>query len=253
MKEMTIEQKAKRLDEALEGAKILQAPEYKNASRDEILERLFPELNESEDERIRTTLIAYFKDWGTTGNTKFRDIDIDLIIAWLEKQKREELPNIYDRPKLEDYAYQVAYDLSNDWARETPTWKDVQVACKLGAKWQEEHKPVELSEEKHELMKKCVNKAYNQGYETGFEMCRQEMTHGNECIENKLEIARGEGYKQGKRDGLKEAIETADETCWKPSVEQIKALEYQIANTGDGWQKKATKEVLKYLKQLKGE
>ena len=40
---------------------------------------------------------------------------------------------------------------------------------------------------------------------------------------------------------------------WKPSDEHIKALEYQIANTGDSWQRNATKEVLGFLKQLKGE
>ena len=40
---------------------------------------------------------------------------------------------------INDYAYQVAYCMSHDWANETPTWDDVQKACKLGAKWKEKH------------------------------------------------------------------------------------------------------------------
>ena len=41
--------------------------------------------------------------------------------------------------KLKDYAYQVAYDLSNDWLKENATWDDVETAVKLGAQWQKEH------------------------------------------------------------------------------------------------------------------
>lgn len=32
----------------------------------------------------------------------------------------------------EEFAYQCAYDLSNDWAKETPTWDDVQKAFLIG-------------------------------------------------------------------------------------------------------------------------
>ena len=38
---------------------------------------------------------------------------------------------------INDYAYQVAYCMSHDWANETPTWDDVQKACKLGVEWNE--------------------------------------------------------------------------------------------------------------------
>ncbi|MBR2291716.1 MAG: hypothetical protein IJ868_05315 [Prevotella sp.] len=40
---------------------------------------------------------------------------------------------------------------------------------------------------------------------------------------------------------------------WNLKDKHIRALEYQIANTGDSWQRNATKEVLGFLKQLKGE
>lgn len=42
-----------------------------------------------------------------------------------------------DNKILEDYAYQVAYDLSHDWLKENATWDDVETAVKLGAQWKE--------------------------------------------------------------------------------------------------------------------
>jgi len=50
----------------------------------------------------------------------------------------EDLPHIRHRDTLDEFAYQCAYDMSNDWAIENPTWHDVEDACKLGAKWQKE-------------------------------------------------------------------------------------------------------------------
>ncbi len=53
-----------------------------------------PELRESEDEKIRETLIGYFKNYKTQeeiGIKTFFGIPTDDIIAWLEKQKSEEI------------------------------------------------------------------------------------------------------------------------------------------------------------------
>lgn len=50
----------------------------------------------------------------------------------------EDLPHIRHRDTLDEFAYQCAYDLSNDWAKETPTWHDVEMACKLGSNWKKE-------------------------------------------------------------------------------------------------------------------
>lgn len=36
---------------------------------------------------------------------------------------------------IDDASYQYAYDMSNDWAQEKPTWKQVQDSFKAGAKW----------------------------------------------------------------------------------------------------------------------
>ena len=56
-----------------------------------------------------------------------------------EEPVSEDLPHIHHRDTLDEFAYQCAYDLSNDWAKETSEWKDVKTACKLGAQWQKEH------------------------------------------------------------------------------------------------------------------
>jgi len=57
MKEFTIEEKAQRYDEALERARIACKDEDKHLKA--TLESIFPELAESEDERIRKELIDY--------------------------------------------------------------------------------------------------------------------------------------------------------------------------------------------------
>ena len=67
--------------EKLEEAKRLY--ETANADQRYVLESLFPELKESEDERIRKTLIDYFN---TCAGDYYGELKLDSIIAWLEKQ-----------------------------------------------------------------------------------------------------------------------------------------------------------------------
>ena len=89
MKELTIEQNAKAYDEALDRAKkwynapnIDKIPTYGNR----IVEEIFPELKESEDERIRKELINYLITDEDNGVPKVGQIPIDNVITWLEKQ-----------------------------------------------------------------------------------------------------------------------------------------------------------------------
>ena len=58
-----------------------------------VLGIIFPELKESEEERIRKALIEYFKSYkeiGTCGAETFSGIPTDNILAWLEKEGKEE-------------------------------------------------------------------------------------------------------------------------------------------------------------------
>lgn len=79
MKELSIKEKAKAYDEAIERAKeVYQRGYYISGD----IESIFPELKESEDERIRKEIIAFIKKRDRSGC----DYDYDLWIAWLEKQ-----------------------------------------------------------------------------------------------------------------------------------------------------------------------
>ena len=87
MKELSIEQKARAYDEAIERAK-----SYYNATENNslapYLEIIFPELiKESEDERIRRNLLEEFKSYNDYNRELFEGITVNDIIVWLEKQK----------------------------------------------------------------------------------------------------------------------------------------------------------------------
>ena len=77
---MTEKEKAKAYDEAIERAK----KSYGNR----IAEEIFPELKESEYERIRKAIIEFFES--EDDNTTYSLVRKKDIIAWLEKQGKEE-------------------------------------------------------------------------------------------------------------------------------------------------------------------
>lgn len=80
---MTQEEKAQRYDEAIEIAKSWHADAQIGFKKS--LESLFPELKESDDERIRKKLIDYFKE--NNAALAFEGISNESVLAWLEKQK----------------------------------------------------------------------------------------------------------------------------------------------------------------------
>lgn len=82
---MTKEEKARAYDEAIKLAKeILNSGSYD----EETIEYVFPELKESEDERIRKELIGLVKEIKAQPLKRLEDYDA--YIAWLEKQKPAE-------------------------------------------------------------------------------------------------------------------------------------------------------------------
>lgn len=87
MKELSIEEKAKAYDEALERAKILynDKNEFGYANAESVLEEVFPLLKESEDERIRKELIEHCRN--TRCVTEEGAERIAKWISWLEKQE----------------------------------------------------------------------------------------------------------------------------------------------------------------------
>ena len=86
---MTIEEKAKAYDEALkvlhkyDGANIMFTQDLK--------EEMFPELKESEDERIKNEIINFIKENTLTYTKRGSEIQMRWI-AWLEKRGEQQLP-----------------------------------------------------------------------------------------------------------------------------------------------------------------
>ena len=95
----------------------------------------------TDKEKIHQILSSLWKNDDSVGKTYYNQAlqDVQTAIDLQEEPVSEDLPHIHHRDTLDEFAYQCAYDLSNDWAKETPEWKDVKTACKLGAQWQKEH------------------------------------------------------------------------------------------------------------------
>lgn len=88
---MTDKEKAKAYDEAIERAKEL----YDN----EIAEEIFPELKESEDEKIRKEIISILRNaYWTSNRNRFNE-----LVAWLEKQNKNSTDKTKPRFNVGDW------------------------------------------------------------------------------------------------------------------------------------------------------
>ena len=101
MKELSIEEKAKRYDEAL---KVLHKYDGANIMFSQSLkEEMFPELKESENLRI-IKAIKYGLDHVFTNNTNVFEVTKEQCLAWLEKQGKQKLINstLEEKDKMDD-------------------------------------------------------------------------------------------------------------------------------------------------------
>ena len=89
---MTQEEKARRYDEAIIKAKALYGQPLVDNT---LLETIFPELAESEDERIRKALIFYLGDMPEDTELRNGVTNRD-VFAWLEKQGEKPKKEIID-------------------------------------------------------------------------------------------------------------------------------------------------------------
>lgn len=87
---MTIQKKAKAYDEALERARKLYNSEETSADVEIACENIFPELKESEDEKIRKWLITQLELKSGIHNPRDLELMILKSIAWLEKQDEKD-------------------------------------------------------------------------------------------------------------------------------------------------------------------
>ena len=109
MKELSVEEKAKRYDEAIiRGSRLWESDMITR----ENYEYIFPEVKEDEDERIRKALIDYFR-WNPNGQL-LNEFTNREVFAWLEKQGKNNMGiSEATKQKLED-------NLNKALEKETP-------------------------------------------------------------------------------------------------------------------------------------
>ena len=142
MKNLSIEEKAKRYDEAIEKAEkwhnapnVDKIPTFGNR----IIEDIFPELYESEDERIKNEIIDYI----STADDKVL-IPYESWIAWLEKQGRQKSMKVY-RVENEaeqkglwrkfDGTYEPLFDMLTDGQCKDLPMEDSPIYREGGKRW----------------------------------------------------------------------------------------------------------------------
>ena len=116
MKELSIEEKARRYDEAIERAKQFSEKPYLEDSKG-IVEYIFPEFKESEDERIRQDIITTLSMGVACEESALHPgahTTLKEAIAWFEKQGKNNMGiSEATKKKLED-------NLNNALEKETP-------------------------------------------------------------------------------------------------------------------------------------
>lgn len=119
MKELSIEEKARRYDEALVRANemIKAMTNIGGVAKVNDIQHIFPELKESKDESIRNGLIGYFRAGKCENISSYHGISTNDILAWLEKQGEQ---NPAD--KVEPKFHEGEWITNGDY-----TWKIVEV------------------------------------------------------------------------------------------------------------------------------
>ena len=119
---MTQEEKARAYDEALERAKEQIKECGDNEGRKKMIQNIFPELHELEDEKTRKALIQFLNDiksFSESGRTSWavRKEDAEMcngFIAYLEKQKYDRMKPVYDNQDSFESALGKAWKDYND-------------------------------------------------------------------------------------------------------------------------------------------
>lgn len=101
MKKLSIEQKAKAYDAAFKRARNIRFGNPQSVTANTVCEEIFPELKESEDERIREAILSGLKYLETElGWDAVDDVDILDVYAWLGKQgEQKPIPPVWKYKK----------------------------------------------------------------------------------------------------------------------------------------------------------
>ena len=234
MKGLTIEQKAKAYDEAIKRVENIRTGKCETTFMftEGLFEHIFPELAESEDEKVRKAILEMIHD--TTGDSLWIDYNVhkEDAIAWLEKRgqtfTKKDIDDAYlkgicdTKRELEKQA--VPTDIPADAVLDGN--KDGLIADTIRCKTEKQ----EWSEEDENLLKLS--------------------------IENLTELKDRFGEEYGKVGDCIVLLESIKERCtWKPSKEQISVLSRSLKyiNTISPNYCHVLKELLAQLNKLREE
>ena len=219
-------------EEKLEEAKRL----YKTANADQkyVLERLFPELKESEDEKIRKELLDFCKNRAEYYPNDPKYKNISAWIAWLEKKGEQKLTewSEIDKANLEDSIYFVKeFRRSNLCDNESRLQNS-----RTCIEWLASLKDRVLPQPKQgwsEEDKKYLNNLYRIIYSY------------RENTSNETDKSRADGCERWLNS-------LRPQNTWKPSDSQIECLSDAIKRyNSQGYTAPVLKELLEQLKKLR--
>lgn len=195
------------------------------------IDEVFPELRESEDERIRKALIRFFKNTHDWVNLKY---DGNEIVAYLEKQKEQKpvhtAKEMWKEMRLEAYAQASGNrhepNYSDDSTKMFSLCDIDEIFEKIGNSTVGSQ-PAEWSEEDENMLK------------TIFDSLETYAKNTHPCLKSVVE------------DEIAWLKSLRSQRHWKPSEEQMEALMWQIKNTSEGsWQRMASEDLYNELKSL---
>lgn len=209
-----------RYKEALKAVKELQEANPSDDGIQNWVEEKFPELHESWDERIRKEILEYFQQFENEG---LRGINISDWIAWLEKQKSEEI-NVKALLTADRLA---AAEMTGRLKERKDIVENPQ---KYGLKKQCRQKPAEWSEEDENMVRYIGNAI----------TCKESAKY---LEEKGVDMIKAHRWLESSRH----------QKQWKPNEKQIKALRWVLQNIPYCTHKEEIYELLEQLKKLKGE
>lgn len=130
---MRQEEKARRYDEALERAKKIHNDTEFDYEKG-MMEEIFPELVESEDEKIRKEIIELVKFYYGSSLARKHTVSKDEMIAWLEKQGES------DETKAKIFLINKGYPIDANGT--FPTYEEIYNIIIEGLKHQGEQTPI---------------------------------------------------------------------------------------------------------------
>ena len=258
MKELTIEEKAKRYDEALEKARQLCAyPTTKPFISD--LQDLFPELAESEDETIRKFIKDVLDSYGRSIKCPTKDILLyEKSVAWLKKQDEQKpvVPKfrVGDKVKKGYLTYTVE-DIGEDSYKLQAYSKDGDKGCTefLTIGYEKDYelvesKPIEWSKEDEEMLEKVIDNIECPPCTTANYKPIREMVDWLKFLKDRVQPQPKQEWSEKDEDKLNRIYEIlpkcicchpieckelqdflkslSPQNRWKPTEEQLKAIMY---------------------------